>query len=257
MRKLKLYAALIAVLLLLLLIINMKNISKYLIYAAIAIGGIAIGWAVQSIFFCKDKTETVYVPGEIQLKDTCLTNNLLCTLTYDDSVTIYRIVREGLKKHVPNEKPAIGSVTVDSSTVVPTVTKVFYKLLSNGTLTVWDTVTVKGQGQVEIVKWDRAYKLDEVETVKETVKNNTAIIEKGDDQTEKIKYLPVEISKKQTWVGLESGILWYNEPVVPIGITLQSGKSTFAVQKDVLTPFGKLEGYGIKYSRNLIKVSTK
>lgn len=230
---------------------NFKNILKYLLGAAVGAGLTVL---IMTIFF-KPEPKVEYICEEgYELRDTCLDNTLLCTLTTKDSFNIYRIIREGLKIKETNTRPKIEEVKVpDTAYNKPLLERKYTKYLNNGTVEVWDSLTVIG----EIVHWQRSHQTNEVIEVQEKVTNNTAIIEKGNDDSQTIKYIPIETTPKQTWIGTGASIMYYDNLTVPVSLDLQSGKSTFSIYKDVTTDFGNLKGYGIGYRRNLIRVSTK
>lgn len=235
--------------LLLLLIIYMNK--KYIIYAISAlITLVAIFFAGRWTAPNKIQTEYICETG-YELRDTCLGSTLICTLTTQDSFSVYRIIREGLKKK-DTTKHKVEQVE-EIVTIEPIKKRTYIKLLDNGITTVWDTVIVEGK----ILDWKRSHQTDTLIQVEHKTTTTTAIVEAGKDDSKKIEYIPVENNKSQTWIGVEGGVIYYDNPVVPIGLTLDRGRHTFSLVKDVMTPFGELKGYGIKYKRDIIRVSSK
>lgn len=252
LRRFKLIGLVALILGALIIFMNLKTALKYVIGAVI---GAAITIIVYT-FFVSPKTKIEYVCEQgYELRDTCIDNTLLCTLTTKDSINIYRIIREGLKIKETNSRPKLESVSkVDTVyTQKALLQRQYTKYLNNGVTEVWDTINVIG----EILDWKRSHKTDEIIEVRDKITNNTAIIAKGSDDSETIRYIPTLDSRSQTWIGVEAGVIYDDDMVVPIGITLDRGKSTFGVYKDITTPFKTINGYGIKYKRDLIKVSTK
>lgn len=234
----------------------MKNISKYILYAVIGLAGIALG-VFGSKLFSKCKAETVYVPGEVVVKDTCLDNRLLCTITTKDSMNIYRIIKEGLKVHEPKQgnKPKIEEVKVpDTPYAEPILERIYTKILNNGIVEVYDTLKIRG----EILDWDRAYKVNETVEVQEKITNTTAVIEKGEDNSETIKYLPVEVPrKKETWVGLGTSFK-YNDKFIPdAGIFVERGKTSVGLFVDPLQGFNDLSSYRVQLNQKLLRIGSK
>lgn len=182
----------------------MKNIKNYILPVVVAL---LVGLVLGKVFFAK--IETKYLAGETVTitKDTCVDSTLLCTLTTKDSMSIYRIIREGFKNKSEKVEPKTESVVDAKPEEVPTTIKkqVKTKYMNNGVTEVWDTLTFIG----ELVDWKRATKTNEIVEVQEKITTTTAIIEKGQDDsnTETIKYLPVESNKSTgTYLGLVGGL---------------------------------------------------
>ena len=153
----------------------MKNI---IITGAIAlIVGFILAWSI------KPKTKTEFLAGETitEYKDTCVESKLLCTLTTKDSMSIYRYIREGLKSKSEKVVAQIEEVKVPTQEEVtkPLMERKYTKLLDNGVVFVWDTITVLG----EIKDWNRAYKMNEVVVVQEKSTTTTAVVSEGNDDS--------------------------------------------------------------------------
>lgn len=251
LRQFKLVGLVALILLTLIGIMNFKTILKYLIGAVI---GAALTFTVMKIFFCKAvETKTEYICEEgYELRDTCIGSNLLCTITSKDSINIYKIIKEGLKVQT-TARPKIEEAVVVTEEGEDSYEETLYTdYLNTGQTEVWDTLVVS---QNKIKSWKRAHKSKEVTEVQEKVTNNTAVIAEDKDDSKKIEYFPVETTS--TWIGLQGSVLIDDKVKVPVGLTLDRGRNTFGIVKDVTTPFKSLKGYGATYKRDLIKVSSK
>lgn len=189
------------------------------------------------------------VETKVQLVDTCITRKLLCTLSTRDSLSIYTKVRQGIKRHVRREVPVpvetADTVYLGSDTVV-TVKRTYVKTLDNGIMQVWDTLEVDGK----ILDWNRAYKLDEVIETQTMFSNTVAVVQEDTQQVVAPRVIPAPPSPRS--LGVDGALFWNNPPMLPVGLHYSNGKSSFGVQKDVLTPLGSLRGYGLRYSVRVI-----
>lgn len=232
MRKLKLYSLLVVGLLVIILLLNMKEIKKYALPVALAILGFLAGW------FLKPKT-TIHksiCETEIVYKDTCLTNSLLCTITSKDSISIYRIIREGLKSKSEKVVPQVEKEVVADVKDIPEIIKevTVTKYMNNGNTEVWDTITTIGK----IKEWKRATKITDVVEVQETHTQTTAVVGKENDDsfTQKTEVIPVEV--KPTYLNLVGGVSYTDKVFYPVGLGVTWKGLQLDITKNVKAPGG-------------------
>lgn len=210
----------------------MDKIKKYGIAIALAILGFLSGWFLKPSkgnIQVSDKTEIVY-------KDTCLTNNLLCTISSKDSLSIYRIIREGLKSKSEKVVPKVEKEVVADVKDVPEVIKetTVTKFMDNGVTTVWDTLVIVGK----LKDWRRATKINEVVEVQEKHTETTAVIEKGseDSFTKKTEYIPVEV--KPSYLKIVGGISYLDKVYYPVGLGVNWKGLDLSLTKNIKAPGG-------------------
>lgn len=232
MRKTRIYLILLGIALFLLIFLNMDKIKKIAIPLIIGIIAFFAGWFLKPKKACtklSQKTEIVY-------KDTCLDNKLLCTLTSKDSLSIYRIIREGFKSKSEKVFPKVESSKPVPVEDVPEVLQEiqYTKYMNNGNTEVWDTLLIIGR----LKDWHRATKLNEIVEVQEKHTETTAVIEKGSDDsfTKKTEYIPFETNPTRLKA---VGGIGYNEGIYyPVGLGIQWKGLELDITKNIKQPGG-------------------
>lgn len=222
---------------------KMKN------YVLIGLGSLVVGVLLG---FILDKPQTKYLAGEVktEYRDTCVESKLICTLTTKDSLAIYRYIREGFKTKSEKVVAKVEEVKVptEEQKQKPLMERKYTKILNNGMITVWDTLTVLGT----IEDWDRAYKINEVVEVQEKSTTTTAIVEAGTktDVTETIKYIPIETTSNSLFLGPSAGFQYIDGVNYQVGLNLSSNRFGFTVFTNPV----ELKQVGVKLDAKLFKV---
>lgn len=239
-----------------LLILKMKNLKNYIF---VGLGALVLGAGL--MWFIKPKPATISVPSEVitVFRDTCINDRILFQLTSEDSVSIYKIVKKGLKSKSKTINPPISKTerVTDTLYLNKPLMKTTYpleRIFEN--IIVWDTLEVMGT----ITKWVSSSKIDTTEVIKEKTTTNTIGVQVGKDDSGKdiVKYLPLEVeAQKETWIGLGSSLKYENRPIVDIGLSAQSGRSTMSLYIDPQKGFKVLDSYRVQFNYNLLKLATK
>lgn len=226
----------------------MKGLKNYLLVGLICI----IAGGVTGYFLRVPKHTTEFVPGSTVYIDTCLSDNLLCTLTTSDSMAIYRIVKEGLKSKSEKVRPQIESVTTADTSEYnkPLFERVYTKELKNGHITVWDTLIVVGT----IKDWNRAYKMDEVTEVRDKHTTTTAVIEQGEDDSKTVETKLIPVENNSLYLAATGSAIWNEKISGAGGIGIQNNKFSLGVSKDFSTKLKSLNGYQLNYTRSILKI---
>ena len=227
--------------LLLLKMKNIKNIKNYIFVGLIAlvVGGIT-GYLIR-----QPKTE--FVPQEeiTRYVDTCLTQNILCTLTTQDSLNVYEIIRKGKKSKPVKTNPKIEKVTepTKEEQEKPVLKRVYKMERTFDNVTVWDSITVLG----EIQNHQSWHKIDEKVKIEEKITTTTAVIESASDDSyeDRIRYLPLETPSKST-VGFSAGVTYFDSPTTTVGLVYDAHRFALGFDKQIGTDIKNLEGYGIQ-----------
>ena len=241
-----------------------KDIFKTI---GIGVASALVGAALVFFFFKpKPETNTVFIPGKVELRDTCMQDNIVCTLTTNDSLSIYEEVKAGRYKK-RTIKPKLESAILTKQNIVSTMDttytgKIPDKPLLERTYTyykkvhdthIWDTVTVEG----EILDWQRVVKTDTTIKVKEKITNTTAVIEQGADDSKTQEYLPVEVNSSYIGVSLERTSPPFGDPHFDIGLTFDKERWSVGVDKNTQTKLLDPKGYGIKVIFKPFKIKSK
>ena len=194
---------LVTILMALLLILNMKNISKYIVYILIGIAGIAIGFTTTKLF-SKCKAETVFVPGEIVLKDTCINRLPIVTVETQDTFKQDVAIKEGKPVKVKDSPPVVEVTKKDSI-----LTTHYKKSYDWGLVKLNLAFNVEATSGAKIKNFEIDYKLDTAVINNVYTKTNTIILKDTMDESRSIKYLPI-VDKNASY-GIQGGLLYIDK----------------------------------------------
>lgn len=231
---------------------KIKNMKNYILTGIIAllIGGV-IGWFIH-------KPETKFIPGEIctEYRDTCIGNNIIADVTTQTKTTFEPGTKKG-KTNKDESFPDVTSVTKEDSII----TTVFEKSYNTGLMRMKVKATVKAKSTAT-AKLDMEYELDTIMLKEMTTIVNTVVVSK--DSTDKvpdsiIKYIPVESTKKQTWVNLGGSATMNpkNQLGFDVGGGVRFNHTQFNIFKDPTTQFKSLEGWRLQFNQELLRLSKK
>lgn len=235
MKKLKLYSLLVVGLLVIILLLNMDKIKKYAIPVLLLIAGFLAGWFLKpkvTVHKSICETETVY-------KDTCLTNKLIANISTTTETKQEVAIKQGKPKKEISDL-SIKEVAVEvKDEIDSTYTTVFEKNYNFGLvkLNVRIPVTAKSpaKGKIEL-----DYQVDTTILKEMTVVTNTAVVEKGTDDsfTKKTEVIPVEV--KPTYLKLVGGISYTDKVFYPVGAGINFKGLEMAITKNVKAPGGNV-----------------
>lgn len=236
-----------------LLLLKMKNFSKYLPYIFVALGGIAIGITGTKMF--TKKCETIYLPSETVTiyRDTCIESKIIADVTSETFEDVSTEVKKGKTKTDVSKAPVESIVKQDSI-----YTTNFVKDYDFGLMKIHLKTTVKAASAATAEHFIE-YQLDTLILKKMVNTTSTVVISEGkdDSKTETTKYLPMALdAPKETWIGLGGSIMSTpNGLKYDAGINTRFNKTSVGLFKDPTTDFGKIEGYRIQITRDLLRMS--
>jgi len=253
--KLKSKAILITSLILLLLLIlstKMKNISKYILYFLIAIGGVAIG-IVGTKLFSKDKVKTEYIGTSVVYRDTCINRVPIINVETIDSFIQKQVVKKGKVQKV-TEKPGIIEVSKKDSVY----TTIFKKDFNWGLVDLKIKFDVEASSAARLSDFQIDYRLDTVVLNNLYVKTQTIIVKDTSDESNIIKYIPIEVEPKlRTWIGLGGSIRYEDKPILDVGLHVNRGRTSVGLYIDPQRGFKSISAYRVHAQYNLFNVSLK
>lgn len=224
---------------------TLKDIFKNIGFVAL---GIVIG-LIAMWFIKPTQKEIITTPSEIHYRDTCIQNQIIATLTSEDSLSVYRIVKEGIKSNSTNAKPTIEKVVSVDTVITTPLSRQYTNKRIVDNVTIWDTLDVVG----EIKYWKYATKTNEDIEVKEKHTTTTAIVEKGTKDSLQIKYLPQYFENSYDKLGLSLGLDYFNDPIIDVGVVYDRHQWSVGIDKDINTKIFDPKGYELKISFKPIK----
>lgn len=251
MKKVKLLLLLVTLTALLFLTKFMKNISKYIVYILIGIAGLAIGFAATKLF-SKCKAEQVFVPGEIVLKDTCINRLPIVTVETQDTFVQTEAIKPG-KKQTIKEKPALTEVNYSPKDSVFTTS--FKKSYNWGLVQLDLEFDVEATSSAKLSDFEVNYQLDTAILNNVYTRTQTIILKDSADESARIVYLPVESTKKQTWVGLGASFKYDDKAISDFGLFVERHKTSVGLFVDPTQGFDKFGSYRLQVGQRLIRVS--
>lgn len=228
----------------------MDKIKKFIPWVLL-LAGVLLGWFGKASFTKKCEPQIV-CESEIVYRDTCIADAIVANISTETKTTTENTTKAGkTKKDI--SIPAIETVTEKDSVY----TTVFVKEYNYGLVKMKFKTTVKAKSAAT-AKHELDYQLDTLLLKEMTTVVNTVVVDKGTDDSNTVKYLPVETAAKNTtWLGVGGSVRWDEKPLTDIGLTLQGkrfGTGLFiAPEKGFKDP----SAYRLQVNMNLLKVATK
>lgn len=220
-----------------LLLLKMKNISKYIVYGLIAISGIAVGIVGNKTFSkCPECVVEKEVVNQVTYIDTCI-----ATIIRDTFYVTQPVIKKG-KKHIRTEKPKVDKVEIKDSTYH----KTFSKSYNEGLLRSQISFVVSSKSpDVNIENFEYGYEIDTI-MAKEIYRETQTIVLQP-TVTETTKFIPTESTER--FLKAVAGISYDDKLFYQVGATMQFKPLEITLLKHL-----KNEGGSIQVGVPLVRI---